>query len=542
MAGTRPPEDSSLRRRLFNFLPVALIPNAVVVAGVVLFALCALMLTDSGFVPLAATVAQLWLAVNLAPVASDSAVLSQLPMLPALGVVWLVAHRVRVAVRDRISILDLAVLTGCVLIVPALLALTAAVMLLDARSVLPVEVPPLATVFGRVLLLHLTALAIGMGPKLWRALARRFSVPAAVVDPVAPAVRFVLSLGAAGLVLALVSLAAHWRVLGELLSSFDGGPAAAGLLGLSLLYLPDAAVAGAAVLVGSEFHIGDASVSLYDATVVPLPPLPILAAFPGSVGGWALALIIVPLALAGAVSHAHCRTTPRAWSEIIAAGVWAGAFALIAGWLSGGTVGVYGSSGMMVLFTAALVAVELAAVGAVVNAVVGLRQRRARRTTTDGVDDGTGSVDSGAPVAEPADGDGDTGAADPVEFVDEEDLIAAGGEEPDGEEPDGETETGGSPTAGERSPDAEGTGAADPADPGERGGVAEKDRDEKGTRGSADTEPGPAETDGGPGDSAGSPGSEVGEAVEDPSDGGYPETAVTGEVGSDPEHGTRPLP
>nr|WP_255567613.1 DUF6350 family protein [Corynebacterium sp. TAE3-ERU16] len=509
------------------------------------------MLTDSGFVPLAATVAQLWLAVNLAPVASDSAVLSQLPMLPALGVVWLVSHRVRVAVRDRISILDLAVLTGCVLVVPALLALTAAVMLLDARSVLPVEVPPLATVFGRVLLLHLTALAIGMGPKLWRALARRFSVPASVIDPVAPAVRFVLSLGAAGLVLTLVSLAVHWRVLGELLSSFDGGPAAAGLLGLSLLYLPDAAVAGASVLVGSEFHIGDASVSLYDATVVPLPPLPILAAFPGSVAGWALALIIVPLALAGTVSHAHCRTAPRAWSEIIAAGVWAGAFTLVAGWLTGGTVGVYGSSGMMVLFTASLVAVELAAVGAVVNAVVGLRQRRAGHAPTDGDDDGAGSVDSGDPVAEPAgrpgspdtdpaDDDGDTDdAADPAELLDEEDLIAAGEEESGGD-----TDAGGSPSAGERSPDTGGAGTAGSADPDERGGAEDGTREGTGTTGSADTGSGVAETGGDSGDPSGATGSEGGESAEGSSDGEAPETAATGEArnGSDPDQGTRPSP
>ncbi|MCK7638139.1 DUF6350 family protein [Corynebacterium sp. P7202] len=423
----------NLRRRLRAFLPVALIPNAVVVAVVVLVALCALMLTDSGFVPLAATVAQLWLAVNLAPVASDTAVLSQLPMLPALGVVWLVSHRVRVAVRHRISILDLTVLTGCVLLTPVVLALTATAMLLDARPVLPVEVPPLAVVLGRVLLLHLGALVIGMGPKLWRALARRFTVPPSVVDAVAPAVRFLLALAVAGLLLVLVSLVVHWRVLAELLDTFGGGTATAGLVGVSLLYLPDAAVAGAAVLVGSEFHLGGASVSLHDVTVVPLPPLPLLAAVPTSVPGWALVLIVIPPVLAGIVAHGYCRAGTRTWREMGLAGLWAGVFTVIVGALTGGTVGVYGSSGVAVILTAALVAVELAVVGAVVNTVTGiLLQRRSvdgdTEPPTDAVDDGEMDDGAGPGVdGEGSDVDGTvTGEGSPGETVDEEDLIAAG--------------------------------------------------------------------------------------------------------------------
>lgn len=518
---------------------MALIPNAVVVAAVVLLALCALMLTDSGFVPLAATVAQLWLAVNLAPVASDSAVLSQLPMLPALGIVWLVAHRVRVAVRHRISVLDLAVLTGCVLVVPVLLALTATVMLIDARPVLPVEVPPFAAVFGRVLLLHGVALGIGMGPKLWRALARRFSVPARIIDPVAPAVRFTLSLGFAGLALVLVSLAVHWRVLGELLSAFDEGSAAAGLLGVSLLYLPDAAVAGAAVLVGSEFHIGDASVSLYDATVVPLPPLPILAAFPGSVAGWALALIVIPLALAGTASHAYCRTAPRTWPEVLTAGVWAGVFTLIVGGLAGGTAGVYGPSGMMVVLTAVLVAVELAAVGAVVNAFVGLRQRQAGRTTPDTGAEGAVAAPVEQPEAADTDSaadDGDIDGPEPAEVVDEEDLIAAGDEDPDAE-PD----TGAVCPSRESFPESEGGDPADPADPGVVVGVEGEFPEKPAGTDSGETEPGEI------GESTGSVEpveSEEGEATEEETgDPGEPDTSTgPSQSGSDPDQGTRPLP
>ena len=537
-AETQPAEASSLRRRLRAFLPVALIPNAVVVAAVVLLALCALMLTDSGFVPLAATVAQLWLAVNLAPVASDSAVLSQLPMLPALGIVWLVAHRVRVAVRHRISVLDLAVLTGCVLAVPVLLALTATAMLLDARPVLPVEVSPVPAVFGRVLLLHCAALGIGMGPKLWRALARRFSVPTRIIDPVAPAVRFTVSLGIAGLALVLVSLAVHWRVLGELLSTFDGGSAAAGLVGVSLLYLPDAAVAGAAVLVGSEFHIGDASVSLYDATVVPLPPLPILAAFPGSVAGWALALIVIPLALAGTASHAYCRTVPRTWPEMLTAGVWAGVFTLIVGGLAGGTAGVYGPSGMMVVLTAVLVAVELATVGAVVNTVVGMRRRQAGHTTPDTGADG--------PVRDPADppeepdtdpvtDGGDTDGPNPEAVVDEEDLIAAGDVVPDAD-----PGAGAASPSGESSPDSGDTDVADPADPGTAVGVEGESPEMP-----AGTDPDEAEPDGtaGPTGSVESVESESGGVEDETTRAGEPATATdSSRTGTAPDHETRPLP
>ncbi|MCX7542264.1 DUF6350 family protein [Corynebacterium sp. P5848] len=488
----RPSERTTIGRRLRVFLPVALIPNAVVVATVVLVALCALMLTDSGFVPLAATVAQLWLAVNLAPVASDSAMLSQLPMLPALGVVWLVGHRVGVAVRHRISILDLAVLTACVLVVPVLLALTAVAMLLDARAVLPVAVPPLAMVFGRVLLLHLGALAIGMGPKLWRALARRFSVPTMVVDPATPAVRFVLSLVVAGLLLVLVSLAMRWRVLSELLSTFDSGLATAGLLGVSLLYLPDAAVAGAAVLVGSEFHIGDASVSLYDATAVPLPPLPILAAFPESVGGWALVLVTVPLVLAGSVSYTYCRAAPRTWSEMVVAGLWAGTFTLIIGGLAGGSAGVYGNTGTMVIFTAVLVAVELAAVGAVVNAVIGLRQRRLEGATPVADDDVVGSPEADAPVAVSGKQPGGTdpgvdGEGVTTEIIDEEDLMAAEADDP-GESTDHQGSRVADPMA-----NTEGADGAAPADPAAPHTIPESSEHPDAAPGETSGIPGPGE-------------------------------------------------
>ncbi|MEZ2189301.1 DUF6350 family protein [Corynebacterium sp. CCM 9204] len=432
-AGVR--NRKGLRQRLRVFLPVAVIPNVVIVAVVVLLALCALILTNSGFVPLAATVAQLWLAVNLAPVASDSVILSQLPMLPALGVIWLVAHRVRAAVRHRMSVADLAVLTGCVIIVPMLLTATAVVMLVDARPVLPVEVPPLIPVLGRVLVLHLSALAIGMGPKLWHALARKFGVPPLVTDPVVPAIRFLLALAAAGLLLVLVCAFAHLHVLNDLFATFGRTSATFGLLVVSLLYLPDAAVAGAGVLVGSEFHLGDASVSLYGANVVPLPPLPILAAFPSGMDGWALLLIIIPLVLAGVIASRYCGAKLRTWPEMAVAGLWAGFFTLIVGWMSGGVVGVYGASGVMLIFTAVLVSIEFAAVGLVVLAVTGLLDRRAGspgtpedevavepRKSEDSTSGQSGTIN-------PDDGDAEQWrATESPESADVEDLVAAGEE------------------------------------------------------------------------------------------------------------------
>ena len=133
---------TGLKARIRRCLPVALIPNIVMVLVVIVVALAGLLLTSTTLTALPAAIAQLWLIIYLVPVNGGGVAVGLLPMLPAVGVVVLVARRVRRAVRDRVGIVDLMVLSVGILLLPVLLTLIAAAMLWDAGQVFDVGPPP----------------------------------------------------------------------------------------------------------------------------------------------------------------------------------------------------------------------------------------------------------------------------------------------------------------------------------------------------------------------------------------------------------------
>src|SRR5699024_8757332 len=143
--------------------PTILIPHGVAVLLVVVAAVAALMFSAASMVALPATIAQLWLALNMSAVSGSGEVVSVIPMVPAMVLVWTVARRVHKSVRKRVSIADLAVLAALVLAIPLSLTGIASAMLYDASGVLDVDVPPVPVMLGRVLLLHASALFLGMG-------------------------------------------------------------------------------------------------------------------------------------------------------------------------------------------------------------------------------------------------------------------------------------------------------------------------------------------------------------------------------------------
>lgn len=107
----------------------------------------------------------------------------------------------RQAIKHKVSINDLLVLLACVVVVPLVLMIIAWLMLWDAGKVYDVSPPNFFAVLPRMLLLHLVALAGGMGPRLWMALAKRFGFPRMLVDAAVTALRY---LGALSAVAALV--------------------------------------------------------------------------------------------------------------------------------------------------------------------------------------------------------------------------------------------------------------------------------------------------------------------------------------------------
>ncbi|WP_286688287.1 DUF6350 family protein [Corynebacterium sp. S5S1] len=374
----RTPAPLTKAGRIRRMLVTAAVPNVVIVPIIMAIALGGLMLTGSPMAWWYTIVAETWMVFNLAPVSAADVHISFLPALPALILAAVVAVRVRSAVKHKVSVKDLLTLLACVLGVPVVFTIIAWLMLWDAGKVYDVSPPNLAQALLRVIVLHLAAMAAGMGWRLWRALAKRYGVPRPLVDATQIALRYLayLAIGAAA-VFAVVFLVNVSRQ-GEMMNDYPtiSGLGIAGLVLLSVLYIPNAIVSTAAVLVGSEFSVGEGSVSLFSAHLVPLPPLPITGGIPASAPSWAVALLIVPL---GAAIYSLYKKRPS-FQDVLVATVASAVIMLVACYLVSGDLGYYGSTGPQLWTAAGLTALWMAVVGCAVAAGFAFVAWRAART------------------------------------------------------------------------------------------------------------------------------------------------------------------
>ena len=374
----RTPAPLTKAGRIRRMLITAAVPNVVIVLIIMAIALGGLMLTGSPMAWWYTIVAETWMVFNLAPVSAADVHISFLPALPALILAAVVAVRVRSAVKHKVSVKDLLTLLACVLGVPVVFTIIAWLMLWDAGKVYDVSPPNLAQALLRVIVMHLAAMAAGMGWRLWRALAKRYGVPRPLVDATQIALRYLayLAIGAAA-VFAMVFLVNVSRQ-GEMMNDYPtiSGLGIAGLVLLSVLYLPNAIVSTAAVLVGSEFSVGEGSVSLFSAHLVPLPPLPITGGIPASAPSWAVALLIVPL---GAALYSLYKKRPS-FQDVLVATVASAVIMLVACYLVSGVLGYYGATGPQLWTAAGLTALWLAVVGCAVAAGFAFVAWRAART------------------------------------------------------------------------------------------------------------------------------------------------------------------
>ena len=374
----RTPAPLTKAGRIRRMLITAAVPNVVIVLIIMAIALGGLMLTGSPMAWWYTIVAETWMVFNLAPVSAADVHISFLPALPALILAAVVAVRVRSAVKHKVSVKDLLTLLACVLGVPVVFTIIAWLMLWDAGKVYDVSPPNLAQALLRVIVLHLAAMAAGMGWRLWRALAKRYGVPRPLVDATQIALRYLayLAIGAAA-VFAVVFLVNVSRQ-GEMMNDYPtiSGLGIAGLVLLSVLYIPNAIVSTAAVLVGSEFSVGEGSVSLFSAHLVPLPPLPITGGIPASAPSWAVALLIVPL---GAAIYSLYKKR-SSFQDVLVATVASAVIMLVACYLVSGDLGYYGSTGPQLWTAAGLTALWMAVVGCAVAAGFAFVAWRAART------------------------------------------------------------------------------------------------------------------------------------------------------------------
>ena len=462
-------EPTGLPGRIRRHVGVIAVPSLVVVLAVIAVALTGLLVTRTTLAALPATIAQLWLIINLVPVTADGIVIGLLPLLPAIGLIALVSRRVHVAVRDRVSVADLLVIAAGVLLVPLALTLIAAAMMWDAGRVFSVGPPPLGHAVARTLLVHALALAIGMGPRLWRALLRRYGAPEWLVDAALTAARILFYGAVAGLVLVLVLLVAGWSRQAELLTIYNGTAGYIGTALLSLLYLPNAALAAAGIMLGSEFHIGSSSLSLYAIDLTALPPMPLFALIPGWAHQWSiLLLLVISMVVAyvlGGVRFNLLQTLATA--VIVAILVLAGCY------LTSGQVGYLGAAGPMVWLTTGLAFAWTLGIGGAAALVGKLADRRAARAAatepeeelSDGTegeelpeDDTAPEIIEGEIVEEPSEPEvGDAADMVDADTVDTEELDAADEEEEVGPA----EETSATPESGEEHENSEEPGPRD---------------------------------------------------------------------------------
>ena len=404
---------------------VVAVPNLVVVLGILVVALAALLLSSSPMAWLPTVVGEAWMVFNLAPIRAGGIDLGIVPALPALFLAWLVGRRVRAAVKDKVSINDLLVLAACVFAVPFVLTSIAWFMLWDAGKVYDVAPPGYLSVLPRMLLLHAAALVYGMGTRLWKALAKRSGVPRVLVDAARIGFNYLGALCAVGLVLTLILWIAGWSRQSEMLASYPHLDAlgTVGLVLISLCYLPNAAVSAAAVLSGSELHVGpDTSVSLFSGHMTPLPPLPLMAAIPSSVSPWAIALFVVP---GLAAVYVFARQRSRVTFTVAAVATVACALAaLVMVFATSGELGIYGYTGPEILSAVGLIALWCLVAGTGFAAANALTAWRARRAAAADVD--SEPVDASAQAPVPA-------AAVPASEAEVAEAIDA---EPDDAEPD----------------------------------------------------------------------------------------------------------
>ncbi|WP_143341201.1 cell division protein PerM [Corynebacterium bouchesdurhonense] len=321
-----PAAPTTWRQRLRTYAPHASAPLVVLALTIVAVCLAVLLAGGWSMTYLPAAIGQTWLSVHAAPLVVGGVELAAAPLLPAVGVVALVAVRVRAATRDRVSVLDLAAILGLLTATSLVLSGIALFMVSDASNVYNIAAPNPAAALLLPLGLHLIGFVFGVRPVIWRALASRAGVPQLAVDACGHAASFLRGLLIAAAAAYLVALAAGYQRVGELIGAFPnlgwGGGIALALL--CAAYLPNAVVATLAVLLGGSFEYGPGALSLFSATAAPMPPLPLFAAVPPAMPSWAPVLMLVPAAIA--VRFAATRgfslvdaTATAAWSALLGA-------------------------------------------------------------------------------------------------------------------------------------------------------------------------------------------------------------------------------
>lgn len=338
-----PKAPETWAQRLKQYVPSAVAPLAVLALATVAVCFAVILLSDWGMKYLPAAIGQSWLTFHGVPLLIDGVELANVPLLPAIGIVALVASRIRAATKTRVSVLDLGAILALVTVTSLVLSAVALFMVADASHVFAIAPPHPAAAILMPLGLHLSGFALGISPVVWRALVKRYGIPAETVTTAGAALSVMRDLLLAATAVYLVLLALNYSQIAEVVNAYPNLDLS-GALALTLLclgYLPNAAAATLAVLLGGTFDYAGAAVSLFDTTAVALPPLPLFAAVPASAPVWAPALMLIPVA----VVLRFALTRSYSLIDVAATATWAAILSLAAAIYASGTAGAYGHVG-----------------------------------------------------------------------------------------------------------------------------------------------------------------------------------------------------
>lgn len=365
----RPPRrdtiPTTLREQVLRSLAAIGIPHIVVVLAIAVIVFAVLLFGQDSLALIGLLTARTWLVFHLAPLTIDGVTVGLLPLVPPVLLVALIARRVRRALGRRVPPRFAGIMCGVTVLVPVTLTVLAAMIAQSAH---------LAAALGSTVLIHFAAFVVGVPVGLWRRFAQVAGVPGWVVDAARDAVRFLVALSVTGLVLWGVCVIVGWDRQVDVARLYTQGPGGFGwVLVLTLLYLPNTALAAGAVLLGGEAHVGAASISLFSVHLTALPPTPVFAALPPAAAPWAPVAFVLLVPVAAAVWRSYA----PGWRQAVGAGLIAGCAGGASWWLAGGELGVFGSVGPQWLIAAGLAAVWVAGLGIVVTAAeLAVRRRR----------------------------------------------------------------------------------------------------------------------------------------------------------------------
>ena len=330
-------------------------------------------LAGSGFGAFGAVLGSAWLCLHQVPLSVGGVEISALPLLPTIAVFVAVVRYAGPSARLRTTPADLGALVAAAAGGPLLITALALALVFDGSSVVPVNPPNALWAFASTVLIYGGGTLAGIGRRDWREWCERAGITGDRLTDLVAGVRTgvlaALMLVGAGAVAVCLLLIVNWQSVSAVIAGGNGFDGYLGLVVVSLLYLPNLAVDGAAALLGTPVHMGAATVDVFDPQSGAVPALPILAILPGPPPIrflWA-AVLVVPLGVAvwAALQMRH-HDPMRNLRRVAISAAAAAAALLVATVIAGGTVGELGRAGAEGPLVALVAFGALMVVGAIV--------------------------------------------------------------------------------------------------------------------------------------------------------------------------------